>query len=137
MLGTKSGTDITTLLFGSIAATNTANNLGTAYGLSGGNPINDAQIAITNYDTDKLNDLFLIDDLSSYSYSNQFVNLNTTNRDKGLVLFARVNNHYAKIIILKKGGTYLQNPGTTNAYIHLLVSYQKRQGVPYAKPVFE
>jgi len=58
-------------------------------------------------------------------------------KSQGLVFFVRVgSNHatanYAKVIVRKSGGAYLQ--GTSpNQYIEVVVSYQTAAGVPYAK----
>jgi len=101
----------------------------------------DAEIAIPNFDndTDVLTDLQNTD-LSKFSYSKQYIDLNSssaTSKSDGFMFFARTgtpgNYHYARIIVLKKGGKYLQDETTSDPYIQVLVSYQTRANVPYAK----
>ena len=100
---------------------------------------------ITNpldFDTDNLTNLVLNMDLSTFNYADRTINLKTdnvaTSRQKGLVFFAKVENNYSKIIVLKNGDNngYLHDSNQNNAYIELLVSYQTRSNVPYAKPNF-
>lgn len=60
------------------------------------------------------------------------------NAKNGIILFARIGSgstaHYAKIVILKKGGSFIQGGTTGNdQFIQVLVSYQTAAGVPYAK----
>ena len=106
-----------------------------------GTPTHNSEItAPINFDTDALNSLLLDRDLSQLSYTNRLINLATDpiaqNANKGIVFFARTNNHYAKIVVLKNGdgGGYLHAANSNNPYVHFLVSYQTRQGVPFAKP---
>jgi len=92
-----------------------------------------------DWDTDNLADLKLSQDLSTFTYSKKYIDLNSsvaTSKLKGLVFFAKLNNHYAKIIVVKKDGKYLQDETSSDPYVQVLVSYQKRAGVPYAKPSF-
>ena len=104
----------------------------------------DAEISISNdatlnADVNTLDVTALNMDLSGFSYSKQYIDLNgsvAASKTKGLVLFAKLNNHYAKIIVLKENGKYLQDENSSDPYIKLLVSYQTRSGVPYAKPTF-
>jgi len=73
------------------------------------------------------------------SFQNTTIDLNlaANNRTKGLVFFARGTldgkQHYAKIVVLKKSGSYLQDADSGDPYVELLVSFQTADGVPYAK----
>jgi hypothetical protein len=108
-----------------------------SYNLTG-TPV-DAEIYIPTFENDynSLVGLLLNVDLSKFDYSKQYIDLTSsaaTSKSKGFLFFAKINNHYAKIIILKKNGKYLQDDSSNDAYIQLLVSYQTRSGVPFAKP---
>ncbi|MCL2039900.1 MAG: fibronectin type III domain-containing protein [Bacteroidetes bacterium] len=131
-----------TLIFG------TASSVVSAMGYTlTGNPV-DADITTPlEEDTDKLDDILFYQDLSKESYSKKHINLKTdnvaTSKTKGLTFFARIgtstaNYQYAKILVLKNGdnGGYLHAATETNAYIELLISYQTRTNVPFAKPSF-
>ena len=127
------------LIFGT--ASSVATKIG--YNLTG-IPV-DAEISDPiDFDTDVLDDLALEIDLSNsiFNWGKKYIDLNSSaasSKLKGLVFFARTgtsssNYHYAKIVVLKKGGKYLQDESTSDPFIQLKVSYQKRAGVPYAKP---
>jgi len=95
-----------------------------------------------DFDTKVLTDMVRDTDLahSSLVYSNKIINLQTdpiaTAAKDGIVFYAKVNNHYARIIVLKNGNAgngFLHSSGNTH-YVELLVSYQTRQNIPFAKP---
>lgn len=119
----------------------TASSVATAvsYNLTG--TPKDAYITspLTDVDTDVLNQLVMPQDLSNYTFEKKYIDLNASenNRTKGLVFFARIgegaNAHYAKIVVKKIGGKYIQSETSTDPYIEVLVSYQTVGGMPYAK----
>jgi hypothetical protein len=88
-----------------------------------------------DFDTDNLSNPLLGNSLANMSFSSKTIDLKTAgaSNSKGIVFFAKVGTNYAKIVILKKGGAFLQNAGTINEYVQVLVSYQTAAGVPYAK----
>lgn len=88
-------------------------------------------------DYDQLSGLVSSDDLSTYTYTNEYIDLNQYNtRAKGIVFFAKTkDNHYARIIVKKIGGKWLQEETSSNPYIVVAVSYQHSENLPYAKPI--
>jgi hypothetical protein len=38
--------------------------------------------------------------------------------------------------VLKKNNTWIQNASSADPYVEMLISYQTRANVPYAKPAF-
>jgi len=106
------------------------------------NPGNDAN------DTDVLTDLLSSGDLAGLNYDNRTINLLTDPiaiaAQKGVIFYARWGTggaaHYAKIVVKKSGAggtSFLHTSGTGNNiqdYVEVLVSFQNRAGVPFAKP---
>jgi hypothetical protein len=83
-------------------------------------------------DTDDLNGLLMDKNLSNLTFGSKTIDLKTNTNSKGIVFFAKAGTHYAKVIILKKDGSFLQDAGT-NEYVQVYVSYQSKDNVPYAK----
>lgn len=99
-----------------------------------------SQVAETEYFADNLNEVFLGQALNSLTFSSKGINLNDAkfaNQDKGVVLVVRTidnvgDNNYAKILIKKIGGKFLQGSGN-DVYLECVISYQKVKGIPYAR----
>ena len=117
------------LVFGS------ASVVGPLYNNFQGTPAN-AYITDVLYDDAALSGLLLDKDLSTLTFSAKAINLKANTNSQGAVFFARVGSgntaHYAKVIVRKSGGNYLQGTGN-NQYIEVVISYQTAAGVPYAK----
>ena len=102
---------------------------------------NSQSAAITqlmDFDSGSLTDLLLDGSLQGMDFQQRVINLNTDPKaqaaSKGVVFFAKTkDNHYVKVVVLKKGGVYVQDNAGSNPYVELLISYQRRQNVPYAK----
>lgn len=99
-----------------------------------------SQVADTDYFANSLNEVFLGQALNSLNFSNKVINLNDAkyaNQDKGVVLVVRTinnvgDNNYAKILIKKVDGKFLQGSGN-DVYLECVISYQKVAGIPYAR----
>lgn len=121
-----------TLEFGSATAQ-------TKYSYNAGAPMM-AQIGTTEFLTDDINDTFLGEALNSMAFTSKVVNLNDAkyaNQNKGVVFIVRVDDgagayNYAKVLVVKKDGSFLQGTGT-EVYVQCKISYQKVKGVPYAR----
>jgi len=104
-----------------------------------GTPADNFQItAPINFDTKVLTDLTVSEDLSTKKqYSNTSINLTTNSiaqsATEGIVFYAKGTNNYARIVVLKINGSYVQNANSSDPYVRVLVSYQTRSNVPYAK----
>lgn len=99
-----------------------------------------AQIGTTEFLTDDLNSTFLGEALNSIAFTNKVVNLKDAkyaDQNKGVVFIVRVDDgagayNYAKVLVVKKNGNFLQGTGD-EVYVQCKISYQKVQGVPYAR----
>ena len=128
----------TNLIIGSASSVASPAPTGVGYNLTG-TPDNYLITSPIDYDTDVLTDFLLYRDLSTLNYNNTSINLTTnsiaTQANRGIIFFAKGNGHYARIVVLKNAnGGYLHAGTSNNPYVHLLVSYQTRSDVPYAKP---
>jgi len=92
------------------------------------------QMATNKYFFNSLEELFDSQALDSQTFSDSEVDLSTLTEGKNVIFIVRTNSptwNYAKVMVLYKGGKYLQ--GTADdRYIEVQVSYQKTAGVPYA-----
>lgn len=98
----------------------------------------DAEITAiqSSIDTNKLESTLLNGDLTGFTFSKQALDLTSapaTSKEHGITFFVKVGNNYARVIVLKKNGSYLQDAGSNDEYVQVLVSYQTKSGVPYAK----
>lgn len=99
----------------------------------------DAEITdLFDVDIDVLGNVVFEDSPATFSYSKKTIDLLNNEiakkATKGVCFFARTldKKHYAKIIILKKGGKFLQGSGD-DQYVQLYISYQRESNVPFAK----
>jgi len=102
----------------------------------------DAEITgLFDVDTDILGSIVFgkpFDDASEYTFSKKTIDLQNdpiaVNATKGVCLIARTldKKHYAKIVILKKDGNFLQG-SDKNKGVQLYISYQHKENTPYAK----
>jgi hypothetical protein len=95
---------------------------------------------LANWDEAALGGMLLDKDLRDLNFQLKALNLKATpatTNSQGAVFFVRVGSnhstaHYAKVIVRKVGGAYLQGSGNAQ-FIQVVVSYQTAAGVPYAK----
>ena len=99
----------------------------------------DAEItSLFNVDVDKLGDVVFEEKPATFTYSKKTIDLLNdpiaVKATKGVMFFVRTldKKHYAKILILKKNGSFLQGSGD-DQYVQVYVSYQKVENVPFAK----
>jgi len=121
------------LIIGSAVAVASA----ASYNLTGTPSDNFLVTAPMNWSTNTLDDA-MEQSLDKLNYSNTSINLTSgiaQSASEGIVFFAKGNasNNYARIVVLKTGGSYVQNASSTDPYVRVLISYQTRAGVPYAK----
>lgn len=83
-----------------------------------------------------LNEVFDSEALTSKSFNENYVDLNTlTSNGQNAIFYIKEmidgKAHYAKVLVKNNGG-FLQGSGK-DAYVEVIVSYQKGADVPYAK----
>ncbi|MGI6370568.1 MAG: fibronectin type III domain-containing protein [Ignavibacteria bacterium] len=99
----------------------------------------DAEITgLMNVDLENLGNLVVDTSLDKFAYSKKSIDLVNDpiakKAEKGVIFFARTldKKHYAKVLVLKKAGNFLQGSGD-NVFVQVYISYQKAENVPYAK----
>jgi hypothetical protein len=91
-------------------------------------------------DVETLDQLILNGDISGENFEKRVIDLtasNVTSKQNSITFFVRTgtagNYNYARVMILKSNGSFLQDAGEDNEFVQVYVSYQTATGVPYAK----
>jgi hypothetical protein len=107
------------------------------------NPTNPAQLSTKVYNESALNNVFDSEALDQATFTNSLADLKDAKYSdyKGLVLVFRVPTatagvyNYGKILIKKNNtdGGFVFNTNTNDEYIDCVISYQRKEDVPFAK----